>query len=299
MNHSHSMQIDKNTHGLIFDESSHYLDHLAPFCSLHGLPLIVYEESIAKIARHFYPNLKLVEKNSLPEAVISCDSRGFIETTCSASPQKLFWLPHGNSDKGWKGSFFSPLQGEIALVYGQKLIDAIHQENVHPHFIRVGNFRLEYWLKHRSFYDGLIQKTFHLPKAQNTYLYAPTWEDREGNGSFWNAFPLLAAHLPEDCTLIVKLHPNTIRLHAPKIEQWIGKYTKQNLLFLSEWMPIYPLLDLCDVYIGDMSSIGYDFLFWNRPMFFFKQPGPSHYLHRCGVTITSETIPSLFQKTED
>ena len=36
--------------GLIFDESSHYLDHLAPFCALMRWQLMVCEESVASRA---------------------------------------------------------------------------------------------------------------------------------------------------------------------------------------------------------------------------------------------------------
>ena len=288
--------------GLIFDDSRHYIDHLAPFCALLDWPLIVCEESIAKIARRFYPGLKITEINlfdlyGAPSTIVSCDSRGLIETACPISPKKLLWLPHGNSDKGWKGSFFSPLQGETVLVYGQKMIDFMHREQIFPQTISVGNFRLEYWLKHRLFYDTLLKETLSLQKARATYLYAPTWDDREGNGSLWKAFPLLASHLPEDCNLIVKIHPNTLSQHEPQIERWIGQYANRpNIYFLTEWPPIYPLLNLCDAYIGDMSSIGYDFLYWNRPMFFFNHNNLNSFLYRCGIPFTPETVASIFDK---
>src|SRR3990167_1570221 len=177
------------------------------------------------------------------------------------------------------------------------MIDFMQREQISPQTISVGNFRLEYWLKHRLFYDTLLKETLSLREARATYLYAPTWDDREGNGSLWKAFPLLASHLPEDCNLIVKIHPNTLSQHQPQIEKWIGQYANRpNIYFLTEWPPICPLLNLCDAYIGDMSSIGYDFLYWNRPMFFFNHNNLNSFLYRCGIPFTPETVASIFDK---
>ncbi|HEY4254875.1 MAG TPA: hypothetical protein VGM34_00830, partial [Chlamydiales bacterium] len=47
--------------GLIFDDSYHYIDHLAPFCSLIGCPLIVCDPTVGEFCRAYYPNLNLIE----------------------------------------------------------------------------------------------------------------------------------------------------------------------------------------------------------------------------------------------
>ena len=285
----------KTPAGLIFDDSRHYLDHLAPFCALQRWPLIVCEDEIGELARRYYPGLEVIEKNrwdlALPPLIVACDSRGLIESAFGSDPSRqLLWLPHGNSDKGWKTPFFDPLRNETALVYGQRMIDFMRQKNVSPRAVRIGNFRLQYWMNNRAFYD----KELSLPKGK-TYLYAPTWNDKEGNGTFWEMFPLLASALPDNCNLIVKIHPNTQKQFAPEIEILIGRHANRpNLLFLSEFPPIYPLLNLCDVYIGDMSSIGYDFLYWKRPMFFLKGNDRSQFLYSCGTEILPKEIGSIF-----
>ncbi len=295
----------KTPAGLIFDDSRHYIDHLAPFCSLAGWPLIICEGAIGDLARRYYPDLEIIESNQwdlkLPPALIACDPRSLIESAFpGALLKELYWLPHGNSDKGWKNPIFEPLRKETALVYGQKMIDFMHQKSVSPHTIRVGNFRLHYWIKHRSFYEAVLQKEIPLPKGRKTYLYAPTWNDREGNGSFWEMFSLLTVHLPADCNLIVKIHPNTQAKFAPEIERLIGQYSKRtNIFFLLEFPPIYPLLSICDAYIGDMSSIGYDFLYWKRPMYFLKSADRSQFLYRCGMEITPEQTKTIFEPAKE
>src|SRR5690242_17676659 len=69
--------------GLIFDDSRHYIDHLAPFCALHGCPLIVCDGSVADLARRYYPGLDVIERTtwdlSLPDNIVACDPRPLIE----------------------------------------------------------------------------------------------------------------------------------------------------------------------------------------------------------------------------
>ena len=293
--------------GLIYDHSIHYIDHLAPFCSLKKWPLIVCEGAIADLARRFYPDLQVIESNPrclfLPPTIVSCGTKSLIESSLGIQiASKILWLPHGNSDKGWKVPFFESLQGsETALVYGQKMIDFMAKKNAFPPTIHIGNFRLYYAHKHRLFYKKIIKEEIHLPKQNKTYLYAPTWQDAEDNSSFWKVFPSLASHLPNTCNLLVKIHPNTYSQHLIEIEVLIGRFQhKKNIFFLIDFPPIYPLLDLCDAYIGDMSSIGYDFLKFDRPMFFLNtkkgnaQNDPSLFLYRCGIEIPPDQIPALF-----
>jgi len=297
--------------GLIFDDSRHYLDHLGPYCALNGWPLIACEGTVADLARRYYPSLEVIETNvwdlSLPDLIVSCDLRGLLKSAFGPNfKSNLLWLPHGNSDKGWNTSFFAPLQGESALVYGQKMVDFMKMQNVFPNLKRVGNFRLAYWRKHQKHYDALIEKEIRLKKRGGTYLYAPTWSDAEDNGSFWRVFPTLAANVPDHCNLIVKLHPNTLLKSPIEIEILMSRYvTKSNIIFLPEFPPIYPLLNLCDAYIGDMSSIGYDFLYWNRPMYFINERKKnasrerSLFLYRCGHEIFPEETAAIFQKRDE
>lgn len=292
--------------GLIFDSSIHYLDHLGPFCAQLGWPLIVCDGKTAELAR-CYPDLEVVEADPfnlrIPPRLALCDPKALFEAAFPfAGVKNILWLPHGNSDKGWKRPFFEALQDETILAYGQKMIDFISEKKGPSPFLRIGNFRWNYFLKHKPFYLKKLAK-IGLPPRKN-FLYAPTWEDGEQNGTFWNAFPRLAEALPSDCHLLVKLHPNTERRYASEIEILKGKYEKRpNLIFLPEFPPIYPLLSLCDAYIGDQSSIGYDFLKFNRPMYFIdlKKETPdarSRFLYQCGTAVGLNALHLPFDLRE-
>jgi hypothetical protein len=291
--------------GVIFDESFHYVDHLAPFCFLKGCPLIVCEPSIAELVQKFYPNVQIIIQDlfelDLPPTIISCDCKqGIINGFYPQLQSEVLWLPHGMSDKGWMAPIFEVLEEETVLVYGKKLEETIRQRSSVQKIVRVGNFRHDYWMGHKFFYDCLLQSALPFPQRQKTYLYAPTWDDRENNSSFWKCFFSIVKALPSDCNLIVKIHPNTYRTHLVEIESLIGRFRLQNnLCFLVDFPPVYPLLNLCDVYIGDMSSIGYDFLYWKRPMFFIEPQNPSLYLYRCGTIVARDTVSKIFEMKEE
>jgi CDP-glycerol glycerophosphotransferase (TagB/SpsB family) len=282
--------------GLIFDESFHFIDHLAPFCSLMGWPLIAREESVADFCRTFYPDLEVLEEGAIPPCVVTCDNRALLEAAFWPRwTAKTLWLPHGLSDKGWKAPFFEALGKEdLLFVYGQKMRDVLAAKKVLIPQFSVGNFRAAYFEKHRKFYEQIVQERFG---TRRFLLYAPTWEDSENNGTFWEAFPSLAKTISE--RLLVKLHPNTERKFGHKIERLKGMFP--DVEFLEAFPPIYPILERTDAYIGDMSSIGYDFLHFGRPLYFIRREkvdpycDPSAHLMQCGEQILLGEISSLRQ----
>jgi len=280
--------------GLIYDRSTHYIDHLAPFCSLMNWPLIVCEPSVSDLIQKFYPDIKIIEESplklKLPPHIVTCDTDPVIRATFPNQKTKTLWLPHGNSDKGHSAPFFEALRDqEIALVYGKKMVDFMNKKGVFPKTVPIGNFRYHYFLKHKEFYKALLDPI--IPKTGTHFLYAPTWDDSEGNGSFWKTFPHLSANVPGHCNLLIKLHPNTIEKFEPEIEQ-LKSTLKPNVHFIPELPPIYPLLSRCDAYIGDISSIGYDFLTFGLPMFFLNTNKPLD-LHQCGSAIDPKSFHFL------
>ncbi|MGH2611843.1 MAG: hypothetical protein ACRDFB_02200, partial [Rhabdochlamydiaceae bacterium] len=147
--------------GYLQGNLEHYLDHLAPFCSLMGWPLIVTDEAIYQLAIAYYPNLTLHLWNPLeaPFEVtkqfdtivttlprIAFDEIFFIAEVAMGKRLKTVWLPHGSSDKGHLLPWMEALSyEETAFVYGPKMIDFLVQKNVKiPHLIPVGNFRYVY-----------------------------------------------------------------------------------------------------------------------------------------------------------
>lgn len=294
-----------NPAGLLFDSSYHYLDHIAPFCALLNWPLLISDPALRECAEKLYPDLTIISTPNPPHLgpwitkrfshIVSCSPRFFLQELFT--PQKLpntLWLPHGNSDKGQIRPYYRALYGEeTILVYGQKMIDFFKQGALcESRMICIGAYRKRYFetMHHRTI---CALPTFQQPN-QPLLLYAPTWDDWEQNGTFFTAFESIAHYLPKSINLLVKLHPNTWLKKRPFIESWIGKYTTENLRFLEEDLPIYPLLSQCSALLSDRSSIGYDFLFFNRPLFFLdphrKKRGRD--LLSCGEIISPK---SLFQ----
>lgn len=166
--------------------------------------------------------------------------------------------------------------------------------------IKVGNFRHLFYLYHQHFYDKLVKKEVLrlLPEASRTLLYAPTWQDYENCSSFHEATEFLVRNLPQNWNLILKLHPNLLKKDILKTES-ICALCEDNphTLVLSDFPPIYPLLEHIDIYLGDYSSIGYDFLTLNRPLFFCHPKNKekiSGSLFTCGPVITHDAYETLY-----
>ncbi|MES2200339.1 MAG: CDP-glycerol glycerophosphotransferase family protein [Chlamydiota bacterium] len=308
--------------GLIEGWAPHYIDHLAPLCCLLGIPLLVTEEKIAETLSLFYPKVSVypIPTLALPEKITECLEVLFVCTPRILVDELLFlsqalhkkkihsvWCPHGNSDKGHKSAHMEALdKEEIALVYGKKMIDFLKQKKAFSQLkstVEVSNFRLRYYLENKTFYDNLLQVEIleKLPVGKKLLLYAPTWQDGEESSSFYEATPHLIKNLPKEWNLIIKPHPNL----ALKNEALYDSFLKlsqdhPNILFLNDFPPIYPLLSIVDLYIGDFSSIGYDFLAFQKPMFFLNQQKRSKesdlglYLYQCGTELKPCDYPNLY-----
>ena len=280
--------------GLIYDSSPHYLDHLAPFCSLLDCSLVICEKGLADQAKQFYPNVEILHIDyfnlRLPDYTITCDTALLIKAAFPGQRTQTLWLPHGRSDKGFHSNFFEALIGEeIIFVYGPDMEKQLNEKNIPGEKIQVGNFRQKYYLKNKTFYE----KKVPFSNLKNKLLYTPSWDDSETNCSFWEAFPDLSKNLPSNLHLLIKFHPNMISKYEPEIEVLLGRFQKENIHVLPDFPPIYPLLNEIDAYIGDMSSIGYDYLCMKGPMFFLNA-NQSLPLHRCGKAIDPQNFDFLF-----
>lgn len=312
---------------LIYGPHSHHLDHLGPLSQALGIPLYLTDEEILAQALAFYPSIEarlcspievsvsLLQDN---EALFSCLSKPLIDELFFFAEHSLrkkiipVWCPHGNSDKGHKSGFMRYLREErAALVYGPKMLEFIKEagalETLRA-YVMTGNYRLEDYRANQVFYDRLAESHIHrkLPVTGRTFLFAPTWKDSEGFSSFEEACETLIKTLPPMTNLIVKLHPNTFLQEEWKIEKLRDKYGgNPHILFLDRYPHMYSLLSLCNLYIGDMSSIGYDFLTFDRPMVFLNQQGldkakdPSAFLFRCGIVLSPKDYPRLYTLIKD
>lgn len=264
------------TVGYLQGNVEHHLDHLAPFCALNGWPLVVTDEGVYELARLYYLELdvKLFDIIQAPfevterfDRVVTTLARAAFDDIFSIAEMTLkkrlstWWLPHGHSDKcGWEA-----LKGEeVILVYGQKMAEKVGGK-------RVGNFRRAYWERHRKFYEGVLDG-MGLPKE--FVLYAPTWDA----GAFERGIDEVLG-LRGEYEVVVKPHPNEV-----ENVQVIQKRLQSECVWLDHFPPVYPLLSRASHFIGDFSSMGYDFLTFNRPLLFYKTIEGSA-LHKCGEKV--------------
>lgn len=288
------------TIGLVYGPQLHHLDHIAPLCSIFGIPLVVTEPDIHDLAEKYYPELVIfyfptVEAasrivntcktviSSLPTPLF--DQIFFISEELSGKKLKQVWCPHGNSDKGLSSPFFEALdKNQTTLIYGQKMLDIFEDKGIKPRKTHIiGNYRYHYAKKMQPFYNRVLD----LPKGPLT-LYAPTWEDNENSCSLFTSIEKIQNAAQN---LVVKIHPNTYLQKPFEVDEMIINYP--NVHFIIKCPLIYPILERTAVYIGDMSSIGYDFLTYNRPMYFLnpakkRLTDPSLTLHSCGMAFDGD-----------
>jgi CDP-glycerol glycerophosphotransferase (TagB/SpsB family) len=315
----------KKSAGFICSAKYPYLDHLAPFCSLSNIPLIVTESHFAKIAKKFYPKTKIITNTNYPiiykflaenfDIIFSCQLH-LLELTVQlmlgtfSDKTTTVWISHGLSDKAFENDVFQALKREkFFLVYGQKMWDAFKAQKIikkNSNKFILGNFRYHYYLKNKSFYKNLLLKEIeNLNPSNKTILYAPTWDSAKHPKHLLETFKTLIKNLPKNYNLIIKPHPNTYKQLGFELERikWESENIK-NIFFIKRFPPIYPLIDFCDVYLGDTSSIGYDFLTFNKPMFFLNHNKKdskkmlSLNLFKCGHEIMPNQYQNIFSIIE-
>jgi len=208
------------------------------------------------------------------------------------------WLPHGQSDKGWKSRAFEALGAEdLLLVYGARMRHVLERHNVRVSQQSIGHFRWQFYEAHRAFYNELMNQEFG---ERRFILYAPTWDDAEQACSFWHAYEPLINSLDSSQHLVIKVHPNTQQRFPAQLERAKGKIEgRSNVTFVEDFPPIYPILDRTDAYIGDTSSIGYDYLRFDGPLFFLTHEPMDplrHHLMQWGEQIGRDEIATLLPR---
>ncbi|MBS0620371.1 MAG: CDP-glycerol glycerophosphotransferase family protein [Verrucomicrobia bacterium] len=258
---------------------STHLDHLGVLSAYLSLPLIVTDPRTYALAKTHYPDfdVTLSDLTDLSLDVLrqydcilhsgqlwAAELKPFLPTT------RLIYCPHGHSDK-----ILPAIPQDLTLFYGPQTSGDI----------RTGNYRLAYYKKHQPFFDRLVQ--IPLPQDEKPILfYAPTWD----SSSFFQATDPLIEELLGSYHLLIKLHPFLMEHHPASVLSFEGRWQKHpSIHILGEFPPIYPLLARSSSYLGDHSSIGYDFLAFDRPLYFF--PGPPAPLRRCGTELFTPQHP--------
>ena len=298
-------------------DSVNHLDHLAPLAYIMGMPLVVDVEFLTSVMETYYPQVKVLyidhhakileyfAHNHNLLFVSSANYRKDLSPLFEVifrKQMKFWYCPHGNSDK----SIETFKDQHYFFTYGPIMEKRLQESGIFDTalgHVRTGNYRYPFYEKHATFYDNLVEReVFSLfAKKQTTLLYAPTWQDLEHSSSFTDVGLAVPMQLPDHYNLIIKLHPWLIHYKPGYVAHLEEKYRDvKNVVVLAQYPLVLPLLKRTDIYLGDFSSIGYDFLHYNRPMFFFegslwkKPKNYSSYLHQCGTVVPSTSYDKIF-----
>ena len=305
----------------IEEEDIHLLDHLCPLAFFLQASIITSSALIKKTIEDLYPNVTVLKFTSSNEilnylikhidVIIMSRQTSLFELsqtlkTFSNKAFRYIYLPHGQSDKGFSDQYIDYLEGQdLSFCYGKLMENQLAQRGVLQNLngvIKTGNFRLAYYRAFEGFYKLLIEKKLSFfKKKQTTILYAPTWNDLENLSSFEHIAKNLSKNLPPHFNLIIKLHPYLEKEDPVKICLLTNYFfDKPNVLLLEECHTIYPLLDQIDIYLGDFSSIGYDALSFDIPLFFINasKHQESFPLFEAGLTIPAKNFDNVFRFIE-
>ncbi len=311
------MDVEKKGIGVNLHSSSYYTDHLGVICVVMNIPLLVTDKDIFNQIEGLYPGLQILSGDFPPPVIdylaanydvfFQSDlcSRDYFYSKVRPYEEKYHKIirnihcPHGYSDKEYylKKSALE----DITLVYGERMLDLYKTNGVYEQlraYVKTGNYRYLYYKQHRTYFDEIAEKRIfsQFEKKQPILLYAPTWNDGENTSSYFAAADTILDNLPAEYNLLIKLHPNLEQNDIVQFYRILGKYEKKgNVVFVKDFPLIYPLLARADAYIGDMSSIGYDFLTFNRPLFFLDQEKKTAFLHQCGLKIQPEHYDDIYR----
>ena len=275
-----------------------FLDHLIPLCDLFKMPLFAPNLD----AHTLYPNVQVM------------DSLEGFDTLFYVEPSRLheeafqfgnLLLPekrrsvcglHGNSNK-CRDAFWAErfVEEDIVLLYGSYMEEFFREKGIWERIknpIFCGNYRLNYFEKYRDHFK------MDLPGEGIKILYAPTWSfaDATDNSPFFECYERVLDHVPQGFTLLVKLHPYMYRLQPEKTKILEEKYHDNPRVFILEETPlVYPILEQVDIYLGDYSSVAYDFLVYDRPLFFLADKVDPQ-LAKCGHQMEEGDLFSQFEK---
>jgi len=276
-----------------------YLDHISPLSALLKIPLIITREDCATLTEQYYPGVQvrywpdlefrlkdLVEEfDTLIECDVWTPKHQFLFRTLYQKEMRLIYCPHGQSDKGYKAPSLAHYGWQQSVFFYGELMKQMLQDLKIPiptHAL-VGNFRYLYYQTYRDQLRQMAdQEIFsHLTSSNRTLLYAPTWNDLDHSTTFYSYIDKLLKEKPSDWNIIVKTHPLLVQNDPAFFARFNS--TKKDVLFVQRYPLIYPILEKIDAYLGDTSSVGYDALAFQKPMFFLKQPHlPQTRLHSCG-----------------
>lgn len=305
---------------------AHHLEHLAPVAALMGVPVLMSDAPGHFAAARSYPGLEVrwiaggigpgaidaglaAAKALAPRVVYLSDlyprerlARGL----GGEHAPRVVYVPHGFSEKrqAWAAG---TADQDVALLPGPLAVEQLHAMGVGerlPPIVYSGALRRRAYVGHRAFFDaraaerGLVAWT-----SGPTVLYAPTWSDAIGSSSFLAAFSGMAAGLPDGWRLVLKLHPHA-EAQAPLVDRLVALAARPGIVVLRNESLVFPWLERADAYVGDMSSLAYDYLAYDRPMVFLNRAAGSaadasgSRLFACGAVLGPERYAEAYATVE-
>ncbi len=216
----------------------HLLDHIAPLAHLLDMPLITTDELNYSLAQKYYPQIKTRHEPDLEhklgdlaasyDALFECKYWAphlkLLFRQLFNKEMRLVFCPHGQSDKGYQSPLLAPyVQQDRVLLYGNLLSQMLQELKLQPPpSATIGNYRLNFYKKHRSFYDELAENEVFskLPRGNLNLLYAPTWKDAD-SGKIIGASMRTNLRMPDTRFEINDSNRakiiNLIRIHQPNV----------------------------------------------------------------------------------
>lgn len=310
------MIFDKKGFGFVPADLTHFIDHLAVICKILDFPLVFLVEKEAELAKKYYPDIDvaLVPYDELTPEHLIANWDVLVSSDLWKKPQLIgyfkqleqkfekrfrrLYCPHGFSDKMF---YWKEFAGEdICLIYGPYMLEIFQKLEILEtleDYVITGNYRYRYYREHQKWMDELVEKEIFslFTEDRPIALYAPTWMDAKESTSFFQAADAVFTQIPQEYNLLVKLHPLLEQRHPETFYPILGKYEhRPNIIFVHECPLVFPLLARADLFLGDKSSVGYDYLAFDRPMFFLESTEKEHaYLHQCGTPILESQYGDL------
>ena len=267
----------------------HHLDHLAPLCYYLDCPLLVDDPDILSLAKKYYPQIQTFLKkinifnaSNEFELLIFTSTKPPIElkamiNATNNSNLRIAYAPHGYSNKGDLSKRLVNHEGQdIALIHGAEQLRQLKQYGIDKEvksLVTIGNPRRHFYNEHNRFYDRMLEP---YQSKRKSILFAPTFDDGYCTSSFKHTHDLIEA-LAETHQLIIKLHPLTKQqnlIEVTKLEERLKSIP--HVHFFCDQMPLVcPFIEYADVYLGDFSSIGFEFAVSQKPLFLFESAAKS------------------------
>lgn len=291
----------------------HLLDHIAPLAHILQVPLITTEEKNFRLAKTFYPKIETLYIPDLEFRLKELADCYDILIECKywkPHLKKLFrdlykkemtfvFCSHGQSDKGFRFPLLLPFKDQDAvLIYGKLMEEMLFCLKINPKkTVQIGNYRKEFYEANKLFYDQALKQVIQPDSSKRTVLYGPTWKDADEICSFFDHGLKVIEQVPNDWNLILKIHPLLEERNPIEYFQLIRHIDKKkNIFLLDEFPPVYPVLNIADAYLGDFSSIGYDFLSFEKPLYFLPTNNPSR-IYSCGKML--DVSKNIYSQIED